>query len=73
MALEVINLERQFKFKRDGKEVILPDPNKEFSVQEVIQFYSGQHAELTTCTIDGPKIEGDKQLYEFKTTIGTKG
>ena len=73
MALEVTNLKRSFSFKKDGKKVSLPDPNADFSVEEVIQFYSTQHSELTTSTIDGPKIEGDQAVYEFKTTIGTKG
>jgi PRTRC genetic system protein C len=73
MAIEVTNLKRVFKFKKDNKNVDLADPNPEFTVTEVIQFYSTQHSELTTCTIDGPKIEGDAAVYEFKTTVGTKG
>lgn len=73
MALEVTNLKRVFKFKKDGKFLELPDPNKDFTADDVIQFYSGQHPELTTCTIDGPKIEDDAAVYEFKTTVGTKG
>lgn len=73
MPLEVTNLKRKFSFKKDGKKVDLADPNTEFSVEEVMQFYSTKHPELTTCTIDGPKIEGDVAVYEFKTTVGTKG
>lgn len=71
--LEVTNLKRSFSFKKDGKKVELPDPNPEFSVPEVMQFYSSSHSELTTCTIDGPAIENGKAVYEFKTTVGTKG
>lgn len=73
MALEVTALKRVFKFKKDGKQIDLPDPNREFTAEEVIQFYSSTHPELTTSTIDGPKIEGDSAVYEFKTTVGTKG
>lgn len=73
MALEIINLTRSFSFKKDGKTISLPDPNKEFSVDEVMSFYSSQHPELTTATVDGPKVNGDKAGYEFKTTVGTKG
>lgn len=73
MALEVINLKREFKFKKDGTTVTLPDPNPEFSVDEVMQFYSGQYPELTTATMDGPKIEGKSAVYSVKTTVGTKG
>ena len=71
--LDVTKLTRIFKFKKDGKQVELKDPNREFTPEEVLSFYSGQHSELTTATIDGPKIEGDNAVYEFKTTVGTKG
>lgn len=73
MALEVTNLKRAFTFKKDGKKVPLLDPNPDFTVTEVLQFYSTQHPELTTSTVDGPKVEGDQAVYEFKTTVGTKG
>jgi PRTRC genetic system protein C len=73
MALEVTNLTRKFSFKKNGKIVELPDPNPEFSAEEVMQFYSVQHPELTTSTIDGPAIDGTGAAYEFKTTVGTKG
>lgn len=73
MALEVQNLKRVFKFKKDGKAQELPDPGNHLTVEEVMQFHSNMHSELTTSTIDGPKIEGDKAIYEFKSTIGTKG
>lgn len=73
MALEVKKLKREFKFKKDGTTVTLPDPNPEFSLNEVMQFYSGQYPELTTATMDGPKTEGNAAVYSVKTTIGTKG
>lgn len=73
MQLETTRLKRVFKFKKGSENIVLPDPNPEFTAADVIQFYSGQHPELTTCTIDGPKIESDQQVYEFKTTVGTKG
>ncbi|MBX3253954.1 MAG: PRTRC system protein C [Chitinophagaceae bacterium] len=73
MALEVTNLEREFRFKKDGTEVKLPDPNPEFTTNEVLQFYSGQYPELTTATLEGPKTDGTKAVYSVKTTIGTKG
>ncbi len=73
MALEVTNLEREFRFKKDGTEVTLPDPNPDFTTNEVLQFYSGQYPELTTATLDGPKTDGNKAVYSVRTTIGTKG
>lgn len=71
--MEVTGLKRKFSFVKGGKTVNLPDPNPEFTAQEVINFYSNQHSELTTCTIDGPKVEDGYQVFEFKTTVGTKG
>ena len=73
MALEVTNLKREFKFKKNGTDVTLPDPNTEFTVEEVLQFYSGQYPELTTASLDSPKIEGRTAVYSVKTTVGTKG
>lgn len=69
MALNVTGMKRVFKY--GNRE--LEDPNKNMSPEEVMQFYSGTYAELTTSNVHGPKIEGDKAVYEFKTTIGTKG
>lgn len=73
MALQVTKLEREFIFKKDGKDVKLNDPNPELSADEVMKFYSSQYPELTTSTSEGPKIEKDKAVYNFKTTVGTKG
>lgn len=73
MALEVMNLKREFKFKKNGTDVTLPDPNPEFTMNEVLQFYGNQYPELTTATMEGPKVEGNTAVYSVKTTVGTKG
>ena len=36
-------------------------------------YYANMYPELTTATVHGPVIENDTAVYEFKTTIGTKG
>lgn len=69
MALNVTGMKRVFKF--GNRE--LKDPGKSMSPDDVMQFYSGTYSELTTSSVHGPKIEGDKAVYEFKTTVGTKG
>lgn len=71
MALLRTELKRVFKIEKSGVE--LPDPNPNMSEDEVMKFYSLQYPELTTATVDGPKIDNDKAYYSFKTTIGTKG
>lgn len=73
MAIVATHLKREFKFKKDGTTVTLPDPNPEFSVEEVLQFYSGQYPELTTASFDQPKVDGKTAVYSVKTTVGTKG
>ncbi len=69
MALNTTKYPRVFKFKDRN----FPDPNPMLSPEEVMAYYSNQHPELTTSNVFGPKIENDKAVYEFKTTIGTKG
>lgn len=73
MALEITGHERVFKFKKDGKEVVLQDPNPKFNLEEVQKFYSGTYPEMTNATLEGPKVVGDKAEYKLTTVVGTKG
>lgn len=59
------------EFRKDGQR--LPDPNKELPPSEVLNIYSNTYPELTNAQIVGPTIEDNKQVYEFKTVLGTKG
>lgn len=72
MALEVTNLSRQFIFKKNGTNVTLPDPDPALSAEEALQYYSAQYPELTTATLEDPKIEGKSANYNVRTTVGTK-
>lgn len=69
MALNLTGLKRVFKF--GGR--TLSDPDKSMTPDEVMNFYAGTYPELTTSNVHGPKVENDKAVYEFKTTVGTKG
>ena len=62
-----------FKLKKNGETLRLDDPNPEMTVNNVMDFYSMTYPELTTATPHGPVMEDDCAVYEFKTTIGTKG
>ena len=73
MALEIKGLKRVFKLKKNGETQRLDDPNPEMAVNDVMDFYSMTYPELTTATPHGPVMEDDCAVYEFKTTIGTKG
>lgn len=70
--MEVTAVEREFKFSKNGTPVTLPDPNPDMTLDEVLQFYAPQYPELTTATMEEPKMEGNKATYRVKTTVGTK-
>ena len=69
MALQIQGVKRQFK--HGNRQLDDPDPN--ITPEEVKQFYAGTYPELTTSNVHGPKMDGDVAVYEFKTTVGTKG
>lgn len=73
MALEVAGLEREFRFKQNGTDVTLSDPDSGRTPEQVLQFYSNQYPELTTAKITDTEYEGNKIVYEVSATIGTKG
>lgn len=71
MALNISNVVRVFRIEKGGME--LSDPDASMSLEEVMNFYSGQYPELTTAAIHGPAYEEDRVIYTIKTTVGTKG
>lgn len=73
MALQIKGMERVFTFKKGNTEVSLSDPGIDMVPDRVMSFYAGSYPELTTATVHGPEIKGDRAVYSFKTTIGTKG
>ena len=73
MALAINGLERLFTFKKGGETITLSDPNPSMTPEQVMNFYAGPYADLTTATDQGPEIQNDQSIYTFKTTLGTKG
>lgn len=73
MALVINEMVRSFTFKKGSEKITLSDPNPDDSPEMVMNYYSNIYPELTTATVHGPEIRDDKAVYEFKTTIGTKG
>lgn len=69
MALEITGMTRSFTFKKGSGMVTLDDPNPSDSPEMVMNYYSNFYPELTTATV----LKDDKAVYEFKTTVGTKG
>lgn len=73
MAMTVNGLNRTFKFRKGSETIVLADPMPGEMPDAVMNYYSNMYPELTTATVHGPVIENDTAVYEFKTTIGTKG
>lgn len=73
MPLVINGMQRSFTFKKGNETITLSDINASDSPEAVMSYYSNIYPELTTATIHGPEIRDDKAVYDFKTTIGTKG
>ncbi len=74
MALKKEALTREFVIQSSGSgKIQLPDPGSNMTPENVMQFYSGTYPELVTSNVYGPEYKGNKLIYTFKTTVGTKG
>ncbi|UIR57805.1 PRTRC system protein C [Sphingobacterium sp. SRCM116780] len=66
-------LQRVFILQDKGNEIKLTDPERNWSEQDVLFFYSNMYPILTTAKISSPVIQDDQIVYRFETVIGTKG
>lgn len=74
MALQTItDLPRVFHFKRENRDINLPDPNTAWKPEDVMMFYANDYPELINAKMQGPMVEGEKILYKFDHQPGTKG
>lgn len=69
MSLTPVAVQRVFLY--NGR--TLADPDSALTPEQVKQFYSAIHADLTNAAIEGGNFEGDTQTFEFKRGVGTKG
>ncbi|MGA2983882.1 MAG: PRTRC system protein C [Terriglobia bacterium] len=67
--MDVEKLIREFTYNG----IRLPDPNARLSVEEVRNLYAGSYPEIATAAIEGPESTGNKLIYRFSRSIGTKG
>jgi len=65
----VTTLERVFQYGA----MKLDDPGAQFSPADVRDYYAPHFPKLTGAAIKGPKVEGNKEIWEFVTQTGTKG
>lgn len=72
--LTVKTLKREFILKTKSNEIQLTDPNPDYSAQQVLEHHTRQYPELAVAKVPSkPKLENDKMIYVFETTVGTKG
>lgn len=72
MAIDIKNLKRQFVLDRKDNPITLEDPNSDFTMDEVIDFYSTSYPELINSSYTSEEKNG-YVVYTFKSIAGTKG
>ncbi len=66
-------LDRVFILKENGQDIRLPDPEPQWTVETVMNFYANSYPILTTSKISAHKIKDDAVEYRFESVVGTKG
>jgi PRTRC genetic system protein C len=69
MAMTIERLVRLFVFNG----VKLPDPNPDFTVEQVRDMYVNTYPELATAVVEGPTPVDGTMQYKFVRAIGAKG
>ena len=67
--MKVENLVREFNFNG----IRLPDLDAKLSIEEVRNLYATAYPDITTAAIEGPETVGNKLIYRFSRSVGTKG
>jgi PRTRC genetic system protein C len=67
--MHIQELQREFKYNS----VKLPDPNPQFTLLQVRDFFSTVYPEIISADIEGPDVIGNKNVYSFRRAVGTKG
>ncbi len=67
--MEINKLVRAFRYNG----VRLVDPSRDFSLNQVRDFYANVYPEITSADIEGPEQVGAEQIYTFRKAVGTKG
>ena len=71
--LVATQLERIFLFEDKGQQIRLTDPEPQWSVEAVMNFYANTYPILTTANVSAPLIREDRLQYRFESVMGTKG
>jgi PRTRC genetic system protein C len=73
MALQKNEMKRKFNLKKNGKTITLADPSSDMTPNQVMTFYTNTYPELVNATVTGPSYQDGFAVYNFQTTVGTKG
>jgi PRTRC genetic system protein C len=73
--MQIQKMERVFRYVegRSTSGLTLPDPNPTLDVESVRALFCTSFPEITTAALTGPEALGDKLVYTFTKSIGTKG
>jgi PRTRC genetic system protein C len=69
MAIIAEELTREFHY--NGVKLVDPIPSAD--PEKVKAFYSALYPEVTSAVVEGPVFRGNKAVYTFKRSVGTKG
>lgn len=69
MAVKTIQIKRVFRYK--GSDI--PDPAPTETPERCMELLSVTYPDLNNASVDVPKIEGGKQVFNLKVAVGTKG
>src|SRR5215472_7210333 len=67
--MQIQQTERVFRYSGG---LVLPDPDPSLGIEAVRQVYASSYPEIITAVVSGPELVDGKQVFTFKTAVGTK-
>jgi PRTRC genetic system protein C len=61
--------ERLFRYSGG---LVLPDPDPSLGIEALRQEYASSYPEIITAAVTGPELVDGRQVFTFKTAVGTK-
>ena len=52
--------------------LVLPDPDASLGIETVRQLYASSYPEIITAAVSGPELVDGREVFTFKTAVGTK-
>ena len=73
--MQIEKMERVFRYREGNSSggLTLPDPDPSLDVESVRALFCSSFPEITTAALTGPEAVGDKLVYTWTKSIGTKG